>query len=337
MNPWEPINSLLVGAFLEALPLAVGMVLGIYLMRRTSLWAGQNSLTAEQAERLIQRLFQWTSAVVGDVDACRQQMEAIDRSAQLVQETDSPPPTYVDLMAKMVQANRQMQQKLAVAEDALGEQAEKIAACLNEARTDALTKLPNRRWFDEELARRHAQWKRYGTGLTVLLLDIDHFKRCNDTHGHLVGDDVLGRVAQAIGQTLRETDMLARFGGEEFAALLTSTDMQDSLAVAERARQAVAALTTDNNGTPVRVTVSCGLAEPLEGEKPRELLQRTDEALYASKEGGRDCGHWHDGVQCQPIASPETPVSHVTPENQLELARSALRQRLLEVTADNSR
>lgn len=334
MIQWEPINSLFVGAFLGALPLAVGVVLGIYLMRRTSLFTAKNSLSAEQAERLIQRLFQWTSAMVGDVDQCRQQMEAIDRTVQQAHESDASPMTYVDLMSQMVDANRQMQQKLAVAEDALGQQADKIAACLNEARTDALTKLPNRRWFDEELARRHAEWHRYGTGLTVLLLDIDNFKHCNDTHGHLVGDDVLGRVAQAIGQTLRETDMLARYGGEEFAALLTSTDLEDSLAVAERARESVAALSTDNNGAPVRVTISCGLAEPTAGERPRELLQRADDALYASKEAGRNCGHWHDGSRCLPIGSPELPVAAASTEDGLNLACSALRQRLLQVTGE---
>jgi len=246
-------------------------------------------------------------------------------------------------MAQMADANRQMQQRLHEAEDALAKQAQKITVYLNEARTDVLTGLPNRRVFDEDLSQRNAEFQRYGVTYTLVLFDIDYFKKFNDQHGHLVGDEVLRAVSQKLGESLRDTDLLARFGGEEFAALLTVTPARSGQIAAERARRLVENSTFYFDGQPLKVTVSCGLAEPVDGEATIDLLRRADAALYASKHAGRNCSHWHDGDQCLRIAASgesshdraagEPPAANLPrrPNVELEQACSDLRARLVEV------
>mgnify|MGYP002623918610 CR=1 FL=1 len=331
------LTTLLVGTAMGIVPLAIGLFLGVWLTRQGG-WLGQpKPLSGEQSERLVQTLLQWTNSLVGDVDECRKQMAAIGEGVlQGEIDVDQAPEAFVEMMSKMVEANGQMRQRLSFAEDALAQQARRIAETLNEARTDPLTGLPNRRMFDEELARRHAEFVRYGTEFSLLMFDIDHFKQFNDTHGHLAGDEVLRNIARVVGHTLRETDTLARLGGEEFAVILSSTVGRDSRAAAERAREAVAASTTEYNGNQLKVTVSTGLAQPQPGEEPTALYRRSDQAMYASKSAGRNCGHWHDGRRCIPLdkdAAAEQSQRFGNSEGELAQACDALRQRLLEVTA----
>ncbi len=155
------------------------------------------------------------------------------------------------------------------------------------ATTDALTGLPNRRYFDEFcglLARR----RRADDAVGVLLIDIDHFKRVNDEHGHPVGDEVLRAVARAIAGTVREQDVPARFGGEEFAVLLRNPGHGIAVEVAERIRAAVGRLDLRELG-PTGVTVSVGVAVSAVDDQPiRELIEGADRALYEAKRGGRD-------------------------------------------------
>jgi diguanylate cyclase (GGDEF)-like protein len=155
------------------------------------------------------------------------------------------------------------------------------------ASTDALTGLPNRRYFDEFcglLARR----RRADDVVGVLMVDIDHFKRINDAHGHEVGDEVLKAVAGAIAGAVRDGDVPARVGGEEFAVLLRNPSERMAVEVGERVRAAVGAL--DLRGTGVSgVSVSVGVAVATDpGEPMTELLSDADRALYRAKRAGRD-------------------------------------------------
>jgi diguanylate cyclase len=340
----DSLSVFLFGALTAAAPLALGLVLGVYLARRGGLFATPEMANADQMERLVRGLYQWTNSLVTDVDQCRERMHAIEADAQAAAQGPHESPTrYLDLMAQMADANRQMQLRLAEAEDALARQAQKITVYLNEARTDVLTGLPNRRVFDEDLAQRHAEFQRYGVAYTLVLFDIDHFKKFNDQHGHLVGDEVLRLVAQKLGESLRDTDLLARFGGEEFAALLTVTPARSGQIAAERARQLVERTTFYCDGEPLRVTVSCGLAAPLDDEEPRELLSRADQALYASKHAGRNCSHLYDHNGCRSVSlddplstSDETAAEDAihAPESEVALQKACrdLRARLVEVT-----
>jgi diguanylate cyclase (GGDEF)-like protein len=155
------------------------------------------------------------------------------------------------------------------------------------ASTDALTGLPNRRYFDEYLgllARRRRAEDRVG----VLMIDIDRFKRLNDTFGHGVGDHVLRAVAQAIAGAVRDDDVPARFGGEEFAVLLKNPTPGVAIEVGERVRRSVAQLDLRRMGVP-GVSVSVGVAVADESDEPLDaIIDRADQALYRAKRAGRD-------------------------------------------------
>lgn len=146
------------------------------------------------------------------------------------------------------------------------------------AHTDALTGLPNRRAWDDELSREMARAGRSGTRLCAALLDLDHFKDFNDDNGHQAGDDHLRAVAIAWQGRLRSTDFVARYGGEEFALILSGTTLAQAIEVVEVLRGAV----------PTGQTVSGGVAEWDGSESGAELLSRADRALYDAKRSGRD-------------------------------------------------
>jgi diguanylate cyclase (GGDEF)-like protein len=166
-----------------------------------------------------------------------------------------------------------------------------LDSCEEAAFTDHLTGLANRRRFERQLEREVARTRRFGRPFCLLLLDLDHFKRVNDTHGHDVGDDVLRRVGNALQAGTRGIDTVSRIGGEEFAVILTETDFARGLEVAERLRVSIGETETPAAG---RVTVSIGLAEFNETTRDmRTLFGAADGALYEAKRGGRNrvcCG-----------------------------------------------
>jgi diguanylate cyclase (GGDEF)-like protein/PAS domain S-box-containing protein len=146
------------------------------------------------------------------------------------------------------------------------------------ARHDSLTGLPNRRALEEQLPQAMARARRSLSPLSVAILDIDHFKKYNDTHGHLAGDEVLRACARAWDSALRGEDTIVRFGGEEFLVLLPDTGPEDAEEIVERLRRT----------TPMGQTCSAGLALWDREESIDDLLRRADEALYLAKAGGRD-------------------------------------------------
>lgn len=169
-----------------------------------------------------------------------------------------------------------------------------------EARTDALTGLKNRRSFDEELHRQFAQRQRQGTVFSLLLIDLDHFKQVNDTHGHPAGDSVLQTVAQLLTKTLREMDLVYRYGGDEFAVICPGSRLREAATAAERIRQAVETTPVQLNDEALSLKLSVGVAEVGGLEIADGLLQRADEALYAAKHAGRNRVRLHDGQLCVP-------------------------------------
>lgn len=179
------------------------------------------------------------------------------------------------------------------------EKAEYLAA------TDVLTGLLNRRALFERLDNEAAKCRRYGTPLSLVLLDLDHFKHINDTLGHPAGDAVLNNVGKLVASTIRAVDIAGRYGGEEICVLLPQTGPEGAMQFAEHLRQKLAALnhalnrapTDDMSGDtggdaaaePLIVTASLGVASaPTTGCEPAELLKAADEALYASKKAGRN-------------------------------------------------
>lgn len=155
---------------------------------------------------------------------------------------------------------------------------------------DELTGAYNRRYLDEQLGGRFAEAQRYNAPFSIGLVDIDHFKKVNDTHGHLVGDQVLAETAGLIRRQMRKEDMLARYGGEEFALMLPHTDRLGAAILAERVREAVEEHSFVVPSATIAITVSMGLASfPLDVvENDFELLKLTDKRLYQAKNDGRN-------------------------------------------------
>jgi diguanylate cyclase (GGDEF)-like protein len=152
---------------------------------------------------------------------------------------------------------------------------------------DALTEVKNRAAFDSNLKREIELSHRKATELSLIVFDIDHFKRVNDRYGHTVGDLALKNVAQTVEATIRASDALYRVGGEEFAVVLNGTDIKGAGLLAERIRQNIDALVfTQPRG--LHVTLSLGIATLWPNDTPYSLFERADEALYQAKEGGRN-------------------------------------------------
>jgi two-component system cell cycle response regulator len=170
--------------------------------------------------------------------------------------------------------------------DPAGRHLERLAGL---ARKDPLTGLPNRRALEEELPRALARALRAGEPLSVVVLDVDRFKEVNDRHGHAAGDAVLAAVAGRAAAALRGSDVIARFGGEEFAVVLPGADLARAAEAAERIREAVAAEAVTAGGAALSVTVSLGCATLLPDERDaRALLARADARLYEAKRAGRN-------------------------------------------------
>jgi diguanylate cyclase (GGDEF)-like protein len=158
------------------------------------------------------------------------------------------------------------------------------------ATRDELTGTHNRRQFLLLAEREWARCRRYDMGAALVMLDVDHFKRVNDEHGHLAGDLMLRHVARAISDTLRHADVLGRFGGEEFVVFLPHTDTLGALDVAERIRERIAAMSLEWAGARITATVSLGVATlGAEHDSIGALIADADRALYTAKNAGRNC------------------------------------------------
>lgn len=156
---------------------------------------------------------------------------------------------------------------------------------------DGLTDLYNHRYFQEMLGKEIYRCQDGGHPLSLLMFDIDYFKKINDSFGHPAGDQVLANLSSAIKDALRPSDIVARYGGEEFAVILPETNQSGLKVFAERLRRCAAAVTTKTNGNEIRVTISCGgveLSPDIAGTK-QDLLDTADRALYMSKKNGRNC------------------------------------------------
>lgn len=154
------------------------------------------------------------------------------------------------------------------------------------ATTDGLTGLKNHRTFQEFLERQFRIAKRSGAPLSLLLLDVDHFKKLNDTHGHPAGDEVLRGLGEVLTDLARCSDFVARYGGEEFVVVMPDTDPQGAVEAGERYRFAVAKREFATG--PITASFGCATLHPSDADRAA-LIARTDEALYASKRGGRNC------------------------------------------------
>jgi diguanylate cyclase len=248
-----------------------------------------------RAREVLSRLHEVAAKVAADVGDHSSRVEEINEELSTIKDGDTD--VVVGAVAKLVEANNAMQQRLASAEVKLQEQTRLVESASVEARTDPLTGLANRRALDDALAARVAEFQDTGRGFSMVMIDVDKFKRFNDQHGHAAGDEVLRRLAHVLRKNSRDTDLAARFGGEEFCMVFPHESVQDSVKHAERVRQAIAAMKIYFEATALNVTASFGVAQFTAGETAHAVIKRADEALYASKAEGRNCTHWNDGQQ----------------------------------------
>ncbi len=157
------------------------------------------------------------------------------------------------------------------------------------AKRDALTGLYTRRYITERLPGLISSHRRNRVPLSIALLDLDHFKKVNDTYGHVQGDGVLFAVAEAVRSCIRGADIAVRYGGEEFAVVLPGASTEVAARVGERIRKAIADLRFPETRPPIEPTVSIGVATLVFEEEVEDWFERADQALYAAKAAGRDC------------------------------------------------
>ncbi|MDX1279965.1 sensor domain-containing diguanylate cyclase [Shewanella colwelliana] len=164
------------------------------------------------------------------------------------------------------------------------------------SQTDGLTQLHNRRHWQICMQREFERHARYGEPTTLVMFDIDHFKRINDTYGHIAGDKVIQHVSHILKQSLRETDCAGRYGGEEFSVVLANTDAKSALNFADRLREKIAASEMLYESAKISVTVSIGICDIEEElENSGKWLANADHALYEAKQAGRNCCRIFEG------------------------------------------
>jgi diguanylate cyclase len=186
----------------------------------------------------------------------------------------------------LVSANQKLQADLEEAKNEIQRQREQADACLLESRTDALTNLANRRAFDLEISRAVNQRLHNGHAFSLIMIDIDHFKRINDQYGHMVGDQLLKGVARCVSGSLRDCDFVARYGGEEFVVIMPKTHLQDALKAAERVRGAIVENRFHVGDLQIEVSASLGVKEVDASEAEAQIIEKADAAMYAAKKGG---------------------------------------------------
>lgn len=324
---------LLVNLLCACIALGVGIAIGAWFVGSKVSQAAADELAKKQATKISQdskraaervemaatRVVDLAQSVATDVGDHAAKMKAISNDlAGIERGSQDADAAVFSALDQMLKANNELQQRLDVAEKQLAVQAAEIKAHESDARTDSLTGLANRRAFDDELRRRLSEWTRKGTPCTLALLDIDHFKKFNDTHGHQVGDQVLKHVAKVLTAQCRDMDLPCRYGGEEFGVIVPATEASKACVVAERIRVAIEESAIVCDGKKLKVTCSLGLAATMGSDDGARLIRRADDALYASKNAGRNCGHWNTGAKHVPINAPEQASAPPLPEDDAE-------------------
>lgn len=346
----EPNWMLLVAGAACGVLVASGVAWALWYSRSLRTRTTARDISPHQTLATVNRLARWAA---GMADQMSRYGAVVDGLSRLFRDRRTPiTPGQREatgaLLAQVVEANTTLHQRLGHARNMLEKQASELSVYMSEARTDTLTGLPNRRAYEEELERRLSEWKRRRVPLSVLMVDIDRFKQVNDTHGHQAGDAILKEVADTLCRAVRQADLVGRLGGEEIAVLLPNTDEHEARIAAHRCRVAIERSRCSFQGKTLRVTASFGAACCLRNETGEQLMRRTDEAMYAAKENGRNRAFWHDGVQAVPIVLDEasadswdptaasTEVPQLPDEDEFVQVCEDLRRRLAEVTGHSS-
>lgn len=340
-----PLLYTLMGLLFGTTLLALGIAMGFWMAKRGV--AGELSqaarITSEQENMLalMRNMASWTNDFAGDFTRYQSQMESLSRVAA-DKKTVGTKEEVQKLLDQIVNANEALQSRLNSAEQKLENQTKQLAGYLTEARTDGLTGLANRKAFDQMLDECFNKWQQSKTTFSLAMIDVDHFKKVNDTYGHPAGDSVLKEMATRILEVKHDSLLIARYGGEEFAVLFNGPE-DEAAKIMEGLRQSVVAKPFEADGVSIPITMSCGVSKILTDERVGKLVRRADEALYSAKMGGRNRVFVHNGILCTGMGASTTPPiaagsiakpdeSH--PSNQLE---ERIRARLGSIVAEEMR
>lgn len=318
MNP----SLIAAGLFFAAVLVAIGYIIG-RRRRKPSASVPEGPVIQEDERQrmlgLLEGLSRWTNEYSGNVsnyqselgelsDAMRisiqQSRSGAARSGNQPDHQNASDARMVTLINQIMSTNTELQTRLEAAEKQLEEQTEQIQSYLTEARTDGLTGLFNRRAFDKKLDELFVAYRGGGKSFTLILIDIDHFKIINDTHGHPVGDVVLQQISQRLGNGMQDAEIVSRFGGEEFA-ILTHLPIRVAAEKANAMRDRIAKDSIEVGPVELTVTLSIGLSNPQEDLVIGPIVRRADEALYSAKNMGRNRVYFNDGNGAQLINAPE--------------------------------
>ena len=200
---------------------------------------------------------------------------------------------FVDRFNERHEATEERNIKLTQQLSQMEQETQELQVMLQENRNklmyDALTGVYSRMAYDERIVQEMSRWSRYQTPFSYVILDIDHFKRINDSYGHNAGDKALKIVAQMMQSYVRQSDYVFRIGGEEFVLLLTSTDVDAAAMTVDKMRGGIAESSFHFKGEPVQLTLSAGITETRAGDNVELIYERADKALYRAKNSGRNC------------------------------------------------
>ena len=251
------------------------------------------NLEKHDVESLMSTLKDTYEGIAFDVETHSESVQ--EASTRLREQGAGTSDAIMKIMKSMLQANSKLQSQLEVAEDKLFDQARQIQSHVIEANTDALTLVSNRRAFDNEMILAQEQYATDGKPVSVMMVDVDHFKKFNDNYGHHAGDEVLKSVARTLRRKVKRNGHICRYGGEEFAVIFHGQTTEVCLEWAEQARAELARTQIHYEDEVLTITASGGLAEINEHDGVAGMVRRADDALYAAKEDGRNCGFWNDG------------------------------------------
>ena len=243
--------------------------------------------------RTLVKMLESTERLAGDVGSHNTELAEVGREVgglQLSGEFEQVQHTLVAKISAVIQSNQRLEDDLVCTRYQLETQAQELDRTRHEARIDALSGVANRKAFDETLQYLLSSYHREQHPFALLLLDVDHFKWINDTHGHAAGDLAVQNLAEFLKSLVRSNDFVSRFGGDEFSILFSKIDREIAVTVADRIRVAIARhpFSFGDNGERIAVTCSLGLATVTEGDTAESIFARADEALYRSKRGGRN-------------------------------------------------
>lgn len=282
---------------IEILCTLTGIIAGVAIVaslfhqqgERAKFEADVRSPDTERIQGIAEQLKVISHRVAANVNAHSEKVESF--SGRLAEPTSHQPDQILSTINEIINANQSMQGQLADAQKRIAQQSQMIEQASKQARTDALTGLANRRALDEFLGN-CIESINPGEVVGLLLMDIDHFKNFNDSFGHTTGDAVLASFARSIGVCCGQECYAARFGGEEFAVILTAKS-QDELALkAAQIRYYVSEQVISYEDLQLKITSSAGLCVLLDEDDINSCYERSDEGLYQAKKGGRNCGFW---------------------------------------------